>query len=132
MINKDFLKSVLNGEKQLLKLKDVKFVNPPSYDEISVKNLYPRFSQDQDFMRYMPSQLPKGKYPTKSYFFNVANTLFEDRVQAMIENANKVRFEASRSGILQEEIVVTEEMWAKLNLMPFYSCKSDPGLIFCV
>ena len=43
MINKDFLKAVLNGQKSLLKLKDVKFVNPPSYDEISVKNLFPKF-----------------------------------------------------------------------------------------
>ena len=37
MITKEFLKEVLTGEKKLLKMRDVKFVNVPAYDEIGVK-----------------------------------------------------------------------------------------------
>ena len=40
MINKDFIKMVLSGEKQLVKMEDLKPINLPSYDEISVKQLY--------------------------------------------------------------------------------------------
>ena len=40
MINKDMLKEILSGNKALLKLKDVRFIQVPRYDEISVKNLY--------------------------------------------------------------------------------------------
>lgn len=41
MINKDFLKDVLTEEKSLLKLDEVKRVNVPLYDELSVVSLWP-------------------------------------------------------------------------------------------
>jgi len=41
MINKDFLKQVLKEEKKLLSLKEVKYVNVPHYDELSVKRFWP-------------------------------------------------------------------------------------------
>ena len=124
MVNKDFLKQVLNNRKKLLNLKEVKWVNPPKYDEISVANLYPKYKQEGNFMAYMPDHLPKGKLPDRTYFFNVMNTLYEDRVQQMIEHANRVRFESSKAGIEEEEVLVSEEWWNKLNLMPYFSCKS--------
>ena len=124
MVNKDFLKQVLNNRKKLLNLKEVKWVNPPKYDEISVANLYPKYKQEGNFMAYMPDHLPKGKLPDRTYFFNVMNTLYEDRVQQMIEHANRVRFESSKAGIEEEEVLVSGEWWDKLNLMPYFSCKS--------
>ena len=36
MCTKDFLKQVLKGEKNMLKMNEVRFVNVPSFDEISV------------------------------------------------------------------------------------------------
>ena len=42
MINKDFIKRVLQDEKRLLELKKVKYVNVPHYDELSVKKFWPR------------------------------------------------------------------------------------------
>ena len=36
VINKDFLKAVLAGEKQLMKKDDVKEIKVPKYDELSV------------------------------------------------------------------------------------------------
>ena len=40
MITKDHLKMVLQGRKKLIKMKDVRFCNPPAFDEIGVINLY--------------------------------------------------------------------------------------------
>ena len=40
-MNKDFLKEVLTGEKRLLALNEVKYVNVPLYDELSVVALWP-------------------------------------------------------------------------------------------
>ena len=97
--NKDFLREVLAGRKKLLKMAEVKWCNPPRYDEISVSNLYPKFANDPNVATYMPSQLPKGKYVDRKYFFNVLNTVYEDRVAAMIAHANKIRFEAAKDGI---------------------------------
>ena len=41
MINKDFLKQVFDGQKRLLGMNEVRRVNVPHYDELSVKNLWP-------------------------------------------------------------------------------------------
>ena len=42
MLTKDHLKAILKGEKELLKMEDVRFCNPPAFDEIGVKALYDR------------------------------------------------------------------------------------------
>ena len=41
MVNKDFLKEVFTEEKALLKLNEVKRVNVPLYDELSVVQFWP-------------------------------------------------------------------------------------------
>ena len=41
MINKDFLGQIMSGEKELIPRSDVKTVEVPSYDELSVKNIWP-------------------------------------------------------------------------------------------
>ena len=45
-MNKDFLKEVLAGKKQLMKKAEVKYVTVPHYDELSVKAIYPMFTKD--------------------------------------------------------------------------------------
>ena len=42
MVTKDFFKAVLAEKKDLFRIFEVKFCNPPSYDEIGVKALYER------------------------------------------------------------------------------------------
>ena len=121
MMNKDFIKAVLDGTKDLVPMANVHWCNPPHYDEISVKNLYPRYATDKEVMKHMPDKLPKGKMPDRAYWFNILNTVHPDRVTAMIEHSNKVRFEASPDGNKQEEVLVTDEWWAKLNLLPYYT-----------
>ena len=41
MINHDFTKAILTEEKKFLSLSDVKWVNVPKYDELSVKKFWP-------------------------------------------------------------------------------------------
>ena len=56
---------------------------------MSVKNLFPKFEQDDKVMQYMPDSLPKGKFPDRRYFFNVLNTVHYEKTQEMIAHANK-------------------------------------------
>ena len=53
MINKDFLKQVFRDEKKLLPLNDVKYVNMPHYEELSVKKFWLILRVDTKFMMYM-------------------------------------------------------------------------------
>ena len=75
MMNIEFLKAVLCEKKRLLKLKDVKFIFVPRYEELSVKNLLPHLQKQPDFMVYFPENFPKNHPPDREYFFNVLNTL---------------------------------------------------------
>ena len=84
MVNKDFIRQLLCEEKHLFPLKDVKLVNVPVYDELSVKNLWPHCQTIPDIMKYFPDALPKGRNPDREFFFNVLNTLNEQYVAQLI------------------------------------------------
>ena len=81
MLNKDFLKEILTEEKNLLKLDQVKRINVPLYDELSVVKLWPMMQTDEQFMRHFPSKMAKGRVPDREYFFNVLNTFQGEYVQ---------------------------------------------------
>ena len=61
MITKDHMKAVLAGGKKFLKMSQVKFCNPPSYDEIGVKSLYDKVVADPEVIIYFPDSYPKGR-----------------------------------------------------------------------
>ena len=75
MFNKDFLKAVLADQKRLLKLSELRTVNVPKFDELSVKNIFPLIRQDAEVMLYFPDSYPKGREPDRNFTFNVLNTL---------------------------------------------------------
>ena len=84
MFNKDFLKLVLAKKKMLLKMSELKSVNVPKFDELSVKNIFPLIRQDVEVMKYFPDDYPKGREPDCTYTFNVLNTLRNQYVQEII------------------------------------------------
>ena len=61
MITKDFLKEVLTGDKKLLKMNAVKFVNAPAFDEIGVTALYDSALQMPNMKFYFPSTYAKSR-----------------------------------------------------------------------
>jgi hypothetical protein len=90
-INKDFLKQVLAEEKQLLSNNDVKAVNVPLYDELSVKKFYPMVLGDKEVMKYLPDPTPDMRLPYRKFFFNILNTLKPEYMKNVIEYANNQR-----------------------------------------
>jgi hypothetical protein len=48
----------LTEEKLLFSLQEIKQVNVPLYDELSVKRLWPEMIKYPEFKRYMPDKLP--------------------------------------------------------------------------
>ena len=74
MLNKDFLKEVFTNKKRLLKLHEVTRICVPLYDELSVIKLWPMMKKDEEFMKFFPTKMPKGRVPDREYFFNILNT----------------------------------------------------------
>jgi len=89
MTSKDFLKGVLKGEKSLLKMTEVRFINPPAFDEIGIKALYDEALKMPGMSKYFPSKYAKSRQCDKSYFYNVWNSLYPEEVKEVINHANR-------------------------------------------
>ena len=111
MMTKDFLKQVLSGKKRLLKMSEVKFINVPRFEELSIKNLFPHLKNDSAFMMFLPDKYPKGHPPDREYFFNVLNTLNPEYVANIIKHANGMRNIAEQQDDTKECIEITDEWW---------------------
>ena len=70
---------------------DIKPVDVGHFPELSVKAMYYDFGQREALVPYMPPKVNKGRQVDKEYFWNVVNTLYEDEVEAIVNNAHKVR-----------------------------------------
>ena len=62
----------------MLKMNEVNFINPPLYDEISVKRLYNDVVNQEGIKDYFPDTFPKGCQCDRSYFYNVWNTCYPE------------------------------------------------------
>ena len=123
MINKDFLKAVLTGDKSLLRLDQVSRINVPLYDELAVGKLWPMFKDDTQFMQFFPTKMAKGRLPDGEYTFNIMNTFYPKYVGQIIKHANEQRNSVAGETQANEAIEVTDEWWDALNAIPFKSCK---------
>ena len=123
MINKDFLKEVFAEDKELLELKNVKWITVPLYDELSVVNIWPMTKENKQIMMYFPNKLPKGRVPDREYFFNILNTFQPLYVEQIIQHANAQRNSVASEAQAKETIEVSDKWWNALNASPFISCK---------
>lgn len=94
VVNKDFLKEVLSGKKQLLKKSQYDPITVPHFDELSVRTLWPQLQKDKAFTQYFPTAFPKDKGPPREYFFNILNTLYPEYLQQIMAHASKQRMSA--------------------------------------
>ena len=95
MCTKDILRDIFAGKKEVLKLKDVKFISVPKYDEISVKALYSKLVSLPGMAKYFPDKYPKGRQCDRDYLFNIAQTLHPDVMRQLIEYAHAHRHDVS-------------------------------------
>ena len=92
MITKDHLKLVLKGEKKFLKMREVKMINVPDYDEIGVKHLYDRVASRPGMADFSPDKFPIGRTCSREYMYNVWNTVHPKDVEEVINYANSQRY----------------------------------------
>ena len=94
LVNKDFLKQVFAEEKKLLKKKAVDPIHVPSYDELSVRAMWPQFKKDKNFVKYFPDSFAESKGPSRKYFFDIMNTVYPEYLAKVMEHANQMRMTA--------------------------------------
>ena len=109
MIGKDFLKEIFANRKCLLKLSELKTVNVPKYDELSVKQVYPMIKNDPQLNKFFPDKYPKGRIPDRVYTFNVLNSLKPKYVSDMIKHAQTQRNAVTEKDDHNDEIYISKE-----------------------
>ena len=109
MINKDHLRSILKGDKSLLKMSEVKFCNVPAYDEIGVKALYKKVLKLPGMGIFFPDSMPKGKQCCKKYMYNIWNTIHPEDVEEILKVANNNRYAIDAEKVKENTIVITED-----------------------
>ena len=122
-INKDFLRDVLSGKKQLLRKDEVRPIHVPHYDELSVRNLYPQFTKDKEMQQYFPDTFPKNKGPPRKYFFDLLNTIHPEYLHQLMKHANEQRHSAQGEDMKAQSIEISQYWEEQLKAMPYFSCK---------
>ena len=123
MLTKDFLKQILAEEKKLSEVKEISMIKVPFFDELSVKNIWPRMQKDPGFLNYFPSKLPRGRLPDRTYFFIILNSYQAVYVAHLIQHANRQRNTIAGEHRQMETIELTDAWAEKLMAVPFISCK---------
>ena len=118
MFTKDYAKEIFAEKKQLIKKKDILFIDVPKYDELSVKGLYDKFLKMPSMDKYFPDKYPKGRQCDRDYMFNIANTLNQDVVQELIEHAVKLRYDPKMGDNKSESIMISDRWRDELASYP--------------
>ena len=122
-MTKDFLKEVFAGRKHLIRRAQLRPIEVPKYDELSVISLIGDIMKEKELSKFFPEQRTKADLPDREYFFNVVNTSDPDYLAALIKHAHDLRFGAKNPQDNPSTIEVNEQ-WAKeLQASPYYSSK---------
>ena len=110
MFTKDYAKDIFADKKELIKKKNVMYIDVPKFDELSVKGLYDKLLSLPGMVEYFPDKYLKGRQCDRDYLFNVANTLHSGVVQEMIDHALKQRYDP-KMGVNQNDSILISEKW---------------------
>jgi len=122
-VTKDWFKDVFAERKLLLKIADVKHIAVPHYPELSVKDIFEHYKDDELLRKYLPDKFAKGRQIDRTFFFNVFNTLFPGQMTKMIDNARQQRFDSNEEEVKRETIEISDAWMSQLKSLPFKSSK---------
>ena len=119
--NKDFLKALLQNEKKVYKITDVKQIIVPKLDELRVKNIQEMTKADDELRMYFPNEYYKKLLPDRVFFFNTINIMYPEFLCTLISGAQTNRISETHLGEKKESILITDEWMQNLSAIPFYS-----------
>jgi len=98
--------------------------NVPKYEELSVKNLYSDAMNDSELEPYLPNlEQNSNRLPEREFFFGIMGTVKPDYLKKIIDDANKVRYEANDTKVQSDYIVIDDDWLQELTKHPYYSSK---------
>ncbi len=94
----------------------------PHYEELSVKNLYDDAMKDELVKDYLPDlEQNSNRHPEREFFFGILNSLRPLYLKKIIEDANKVRYEADVNDPQKDFIMLDTPWYEELMKYPYFS-----------
>jgi hypothetical protein len=119
-----FMRDILSDKKLHLKQNEIIRLEVPSYQEISVKNLYEDAMDDEVLCKYLPSKEQlSGKLPEREFFFGILCTLRNQYMKDIIADAHKKRYTVADDDPKREGILISDQWMAELQKHPYHSSK---------
>jgi hypothetical protein len=129
-LNKDFLKNVLAGRKKLIPMNQVRPINVPKYDELSVIRLYKDAMAQASLAVFFPDIASEKHLPDREYFFNIINTIEPVYLDQLIRHAQTTRL-TGKDAQPQDQMIEVDDFWKKeLQASPFYSSNFQRLILF--
>ena len=91
-----------------MKMSDLRPINPPAYDEVSVKKLYQDALTMPNMPFFFPEAYAKGRQCDCKFFFDIWNTIHPDAVAAVMKHAHMQRFGLEADNVKDETITMTD------------------------
>ena len=120
-VSKDFLKEVFAGRKHLIPRAQLRPIEMPKYDELSVVNLIVDIMKEKELAKFFPKQRTKADLPDRLFFFNVMNTSDHDYHATLLKHAHDLRFGAKNPQDNPTTIEINDQWVKELQASPFYS-----------
>ena len=129
-MTKDFLKEVFAGRMNLIPRVQLRPVEMPKYDELSVVSLIAEIMKEKELAKFFPEQRTKADLPDPQFFFNVANTMDPEYLAALLKHAHDLRFGAKNPQDNPTTIEVNEHWAMEIQASQFYSRKNIASHLF--
>ena len=105
----------------------------PHYEELSVKNLYGDAMKDELVKNYLPElEQNSNRLPEREFFFGVLNSLRPLSLKKIIEDANKVRYEADEKDPQKDFIMLDTPWYEELMKYPYFSSNKIYNKLYCL
>ena len=78
---------LFQGEKLLYKLNDIKYINIPKLDELSVPKILELIKDDVEMKKYYPDEYFDKKIPDRAFFYNTLNTKYPGFLASLVSHA---------------------------------------------
>ena len=131
------IQDILNGRKKVLLTKDIPGTVVPQWNELAVKDIYPRVIDElPDLKLYLPALHGKKdpRMPDRDFFYKVLSALYPKKLDKLIDQARVERGPKAINLNEQQWSMAVNEAWMNnLLLYDFESCKcvnSKTSLLF--
>ena len=117
-------KSITEGREESAELNWIIHLTIPSYEEISVKNLFDDAINTPILKDYLPSsEMLSNRLPERDFFFGILATLKQDYLKLIIKDAHEVRMKPEEDREEKSGILLSDTWLEELKKYPFLSSK---------